>query len=690
MKIIRRFRTFLRGPIGRGTTAAVIVASLYAFSDPTTYLYALEQQRAKEGEIRAIAKKLGVDPEFLLHPEGSRKFDLHSVMAWANEKLGLAQQSKPAALQPLDVHDSISQVKARYALVSADTAEARLAALVRLSRESSGARGKKKGAIKGEIESALRLLQKDLLPPLPDGLPAVAQSRHGDAKNAIETLRNLTATTVQSPTAFDDANIDTTLQQLASALSGTLDVPKAKARWTHDPFPLKDAYRTAPKKPGLSLFGTSVGSTSTLIPAATQVPQLTPARMSAPQLAVARNAVSSEVSALAATLQTPAKAFTWGPDRIDWEPYSGVAKGALGTLKESRGNDWDQALLLRDLLVAQNYQAQIEWGKVTIPIARLMNLAGTEDPLQAANLFATAGFDGTIQMNGGQPVAVQMTHAWVRAFLPFLPNRGTTAGTPDTWVRLDPSFKRYNYQPGLAVNAAWSEDDYLQNSPVEAPTDFYSDKLWTSIRNSGIDCKTLGQVPKTGTIRAENFPFIPSTLTAQIDQTLGLAVDPPASQLQHVQIAVSSKGTPLAAYAFDLASVWGKKVTLTFPPATADDAAIINSYGGLFNTPAYLIKLQPVISIDDVPVATGSAVAAGAALDMNLTFDQPNVATDSTHHDVVAGETHTLAFDAGATPDTLLVARSGRLQTLTDPEAILSEKLLLIGLGYMGGGGGGH
>src|ERR1700682_4472166 len=359
MKIIRRFRTFLRGPIGRGTTAAVIVASLYAFSDPTTYLYALEQQRAKEGEIRAIAKKLGVDPEFLLHPEGSRKFDLHSVMAWANEKLGLAQQSKPAALQPLDVHDSISQVKARYALVSADTAEARLAALVRLSRESSGARGKKKGAIKGEIESALRLLQKDLLPPLPDGLPAVAQSRHGDAKNAIETLRNLTATTVQSPTAFDDANIDTTLQQLASALSGTLDVPKAKARWTHDPFPLKDAYRTAPKKPGLSLFGTSVGSTSTLIPAATQVPQLTPARMSAPQLAVARNAVSSEVSALAATLQTPAKAFTWIHDRIDWEPYSGVAKGALGTLKESRGNDWDQALLLRDLLVAQNYQAQI-------------------------------------------------------------------------------------------------------------------------------------------------------------------------------------------------------------------------------------------------------------------------------------------------------------------------------------------
>ena len=53
---------------------------------------------------------------------------------------------------------------------------------------------------------------------------------------------------------------------------------------------------------------------------------------------------------LAATLGTPAKIFSWVHDHVEWESYSGVAKGALGTMKEAKGNDWDQALLLRDLL----------------------------------------------------------------------------------------------------------------------------------------------------------------------------------------------------------------------------------------------------------------------------------------------------------------------------------------------------
>lgn len=47
------------------------------------------------------------------------------------------------------------------------------------------------------------------------------------------------------------------------------------------------------------------------------------------------------------------------------------------------GNDWDQALLLRDLLGARGYDARLEWGRVTLPVAKAMNLVGTEDPLYA-------------------------------------------------------------------------------------------------------------------------------------------------------------------------------------------------------------------------------------------------------------------------------------------------------------------
>src|SRR5437870_1886971 len=100
-----------------------------------------------------------------------------------------------------------------------------------------------------------------------------------------------------------------------------------------------------------------------------------------------------------------------------------------------------------------------------------MNLVGTEDPLQAGNRLATAGYDAVVLTSGNVPVAVQMTHAWVRAYLPYVKYRGATPGAGDSWVRMDPSFKRYQYQAGIQINGhvSWSEDDYLSRSGVRAP-----------------------------------------------------------------------------------------------------------------------------------------------------------------------------------------------------------------------------
>ena len=44
-------------------------------------------------------------------------------------------------------------------------------------------------------------------------------------------------------------------------------------------------------------------------------------------------------------------------------------------------------------------------------------------------LIADEGFDGLVLTAKGQPVAIQMTHVWVRALIPYIPNRGATAGT---------------------------------------------------------------------------------------------------------------------------------------------------------------------------------------------------------------------------------------------------------------------
>ncbi|HEV7767942.1 MAG TPA: DUF6531 domain-containing protein, partial [Thermoanaerobaculia bacterium] len=679
---MRSFRAFIYGPLGRILTAGVITASAHLSADPSNYLAALDVERRQEARILEIAQKMNVDPEFLLHPGGRTRFDFRSLFSAVTKTLGLRSESIELNSQSESIRESIATVKERYALTAADSTLSKIASLLEAATSPSAKRVKKRGQLKSELTSLLRLIEKDFLPAPKEGLSGTAKSRDKQMRDTIKDLRRDVSALLKGKDALSDANIDATLAKLRLALTGRMTLRNEGTRWTRDPFPVKDTYRTAPVRP----TGPNYANESS----ASQPATLTVPSRSSIVGSQSSPSIHPEVAALAATLQTPARIFSYAHDRIEWESYSGVAKGSLGTLKEGRGNDWDQALLLRDLLAAQGYNAQLEWGQVTLPITKAMNLVGTEDPLQAANLLATAGFDGVLLTSGGAPVAVQLTHVWVRAFIPYFPNRGAKVGTPDMWVRMDPSFKRYEYQPGIAINGkvAWNMDEFLNTSAIRPPADFYGDKIWSYIRTNNIDCVNLAQVAKLGRVKAENFPFVPGTLPTKIDQLRGQGAVPPADQQQSVTVnLVSETGATIGTFTSPIADLWGKKLSLTFPPATPDDAATIQSYGGLFNTPPYLIRLKPLFSLDDQPVAEGAAISAGAALDMNLTFRQPNVPDDFTHHDVVAGETHTLVLDAGAPPDSLIQSRIERLKILiaanASEDAILSEQLNLVGLRYM-------
>lgn len=676
---MRMHRRLLHTFIGRAVTFFVIAATFHLSAGPGNFLYALEVERQKEQRIRDIAAKLDVDPEFLLNPQGRRQFDFRSLFTWASQKLGLSGNAVAESQQPLDIREAIAKTKSRYALVAADSTLSKIARLVELSLTPENLRGKRKGQIRAELQSIFRLADKDFLPAVDERLPDVAQSRDRETRRAVKDLQQSVKQVLNRPGALEEENVESTLAQLRQVVAGTLVLTRGKTRWTRDPFPLKDTYRKAQTRE----VGQDPGNTSSN-------PSVIATAAAPTRVVAASTAIAPEVAALAAQLGTPAKIFAYVHDRIEWESYSGVAKGSLGTLREGRGNDWDQALLLRDMLQALGYNALLEWGTVSLPIARAMNLVGTEDPTQAGNLLATAGFKGLALTNNGSPVAIQMTHAWVRSFIPYIPNRGATPGVADTWVRMDPSFKRYEYQPGIKINGfvPWNEESYINAATLRQPSDHYGDQIWSYIRAKNLNCENLSQVAKLGRVKAENFPYVPSTLTARIDQVAGAAAAPPADQVQNVSIAVTNAdGGTVVAHDTAIADLWGRKLTLTFPPATADDAAIIASYGGLFNTPAYLIRLKPTFAIDDAVVAQGAPVPAGAALEINLTFRQPNVADDFARHDAVAGETHTLVFDAGMLPDSLVAQRIERLKALVNANApedqILSEKLFLVGARYM-------
>src|SRR5687768_2418958 len=142
---MRTFRKLLRGRFGALITTVVVAATIHLAAGPQNYAYALEVERVKENHIREIARKMNVDPEFLLHPQGRRSFNFAAFFASLGQKLGFTSETAATSSQPENIKDEIARVKARYGLVAADTTLTKLAELMEVALSPENLRTKKKG-----------------------------------------------------------------------------------------------------------------------------------------------------------------------------------------------------------------------------------------------------------------------------------------------------------------------------------------------------------------------------------------------------------------------------------------------------------------------------------------------------------------------------------------------------------------
>ncbi len=62
--------------------------------------------------------------------------------------------------------------------------------------------------------------------------------------------------------------------------------------------------------------------------------------------------------------------------------------------------------------------------------------------------------------------------------------------------------------------------------------------------------------------------------------------------------ATKPDGSLLFTTTQDVSQVTSRKVSLFYEPETVEDQELINSYGGLSNTPSYLVHLRPLLKID--------------------------------------------------------------------------------------------
>lgn len=376
------------------------------------------------------------------------------------------------------------------------------------------------------------------------------------------------------------------------------------------------------------------------------------------------------------------KIYEWVRNNIEYVPTYGSIQGADMCLQTKQCNDFDTASLLIALLRASNISARYVYGTIELPVEKVMNwVGGATDPRTAANILATNGIPAKVIVSGGAVKAVQLEHAWVKAWIDYIPSRGAVHKQGDTWIPLDPSFKQYNYTTGIDVKSVVPFDaqtfiDQIKTSATINETEGYVTNVSSTLVQQTMQSyqtsvqsyitqnypnATVGDVLGKKEIAKQVFGILPATLPYKT-VTTGSEFAKVNSQYQAtISFAIPDQwDIDLGlAYTITLPQIAGKKITLSFSPATANDEAIINSYlpkphaDGTpiqpselpSSLPAYLINLKPELRIDGQVVATGATTTMGRALPFTMSLNEPGNGISNIDNIVTAGEYFGIGID---------------------------------------------
>jgi transglutaminase-like putative cysteine protease len=321
-------------------------------------------------------------------------------------------------------------------------------------------------------------------------------------------------------------------------------------------------------------------------------------------------AVATQARALA---HNPIAIFEYVQNEITTEFYYGSMKGAGQTLAEQAANDVDQASLLIALLRASGIPARYVRGIVRLTLAEAEAWTSVRSGRRVTEVLTRAGIPFTPVRQGGVIAAVEVDHTWVEAFVPYANYRGAPLDRAGrAWIPLDPSFKAPlagSQQPipsDFTVRSDALVDEYLAGPQTLTPVEFYRKKLTDHLAGiaGGI---TLADVLFTRTPASNAAGLLPGTLPyATVAVHAELAALP--NDLRHTARFVARAAE---AQAFDvtlpMAVLLGRRVTLSYVPATVEDQLAASAFLGIDNTPAYLLKLRPVLKVGGVIEGAGEA-----------------------------------------------------------------------------------
>jgi hypothetical protein len=388
----------------------------------------------------------------------------------------------------------------------------------------------------------------------------------------------------------------------------------------------------------------------------------------------------------------PVKIYEYVRNNIDFEPYYGSRKGAQETLLENGGNDFDQASLLISLLRASGYPARYVYGTVEVAEAQAMGWTGTDSANDAVRVFSSAGIPVISIVGGGEISAVRLEHAWAEVCLPYTNYRGIPSGPgEETWVPLDPSFKQYTAINGINLEeiagingqelvsqlAANSSIDIQKGAVAEMDYSFLweqMDAVNTRVNDylaaNDMQNVSLREVIGGKIIQKEELGLLPASLPFQTNTILNEFAAVPESRQEMIEFSIYGAdpfginfgdSTADFVYKTNTAELAGRRITLSWTPATPEDQAVVNQYGQLYQTPAYLIEVKPELRIDGQVVATGQPVGMAYQQKFTMRFISAGGEEDRVDNQLTAGAYYAVGLDLQSVSSAMLQQRMERI-----------------------------
>lgn len=340
----------------------------------------------------------------------------------------------------------------------------------------------------------------------------------------------------------------------------------------------------------------------------------------------AETEISDEIKELADSLGNAKNVYEYVKNNIRFETYYGSRKGAAGTFEQKGGNDTDTASLLIGMLRHLGYPARYHVGTVFITPEQAVELTGADDSENAGRLLASQYKPVASVTKNGEICGFKMTQTWVDAYVPYTDYRG--AGNEqgeNVWVSLDASFKAVEIKEAVA-DCQYSDETSKFNQQIANLDDTYiiEDKI------------TL----KSREIVVKNEKYLPVSPPYQIissDRTFS-AVPSDMSDKISVDVGWDSLFT------MTTAELYGKNITICYEGESSYDDELIQSYGGVENVPAHLVKVVPTAIVGDEVFRGEWGVSLGTAQQMN-TYISNHSGTSALSDRVNAGSVYAITLD---------------------------------------------